>query len=120
MQLTLTNLSILVSIAGTVFAVMSGLMRFFLEYLTSRFGKAEMTVAEQSAQCRFDHETIGEKLRVQGAEMTAQIKAQNEYIATLLRQNGEQLKYMSDASHNAELRHQIIISKLEKLEGKLG
>jgi len=115
-DMTLTNIGIMVGIASAVFGIVSAGMRALMEYLTARFG-SDMTVAQQSAQCRFDHETIGTQLRQQQSDVTMMIQAQNEHIAHLLEQNGEQLKHLRDSSHNAELRHTITVNKLDMILG---
>jgi len=115
MEYTVPNIAAIAGVAGSVFAIVSGFVKFLVSYLEAKFS-GKMTVAEQSAQCRFDHEQIGSTVRAQANEVNSMIQNQNEHIARLLDQNGKQLQYMSDASHNAELRHQITMAKLENIE----
>lgn len=119
MELTLTNIAVIAGVASSLFAILSALTRALVEYLTVKISPNKMTVAEQSAQCRFDHDKITTKLQNQQNDVTVMIQAQNEHIGRLLEQNGEQLKYMRDASHNAELRHQITISRLDAILSKV-
>jgi hypothetical protein len=102
--ITLTDIATFAAIAGAIFSVLSALARAGIEYLTAKFGN-RMTVAEQSAQCRFDH-----------GEINALITTQNANISTMLKQNGEQIKALSDGNHAAELRHQILLAKLQRIE----
>jgi len=108
--ITLTDLATLAAVAGAVFAG----VRFLVDYLTSKFNQ-QMTPAEQSAQCRFDHDKLGSVLAQQNANMSRQ----NDNIYELLKQNGEQIKALADANHAAQLRHQIVLSHLESQSEKL-
>jgi hypothetical protein len=65
---------------------------------------ATKAVEEQSAQCKFDHESI-RGLMLQ----------QNANIAALLNQNGEMIKAFTAMSHAAELRHRTILERLRAL-----
>lgn len=107
MEIDLTTLSLLAGVGGTVFGVVTGIIRFCVDYLESRYGN-KMTPAEQSAKCGFDHERI--------AELT---RNQNEHIAELLHQNGEQIKALRDANHNSELRHQVVVNHLDRIERRV-
>ena len=108
--ITLTNLATFAVIASAAFAIANGLVRFGMSYLQARFGRdaSAMTPAEQSAQCQFDHSKIN-SLMVQ----------QNGNIGELLKQNGEQIKALQSSNHNAELRHQVILARLDKLDYRM-
>jgi len=105
--ITLTDIATFAAIAGAIFSILSVLARVGMEYLTSKFGN-RMTVAEQSERCRFDH-----------SQINALITQQNANIARMLEQNGEQIKALHDESHANQLRHQIILAKLERINEHL-
>jgi hypothetical protein len=102
--ITPADIATFAAIAGTIFSLLHLGLRMLIEFLTAKFGN-RMTVADQSAQCRFDH-----------AEINALITRQNANIATMLQQNGEQIKALSEGNHAAELRHQIVLAKLQRIE----
>src|SRR6056297_1232216 len=101
--ITLTDIATFAAIAGAVVSIVGTALKLAIEYLSTRFG-GRMTVAEQSANCRFDHR-----------EINALITQQNANIAKMLEQNGEQIKALSDANHAAQLRHQIVLNELERI-----
>lgn len=102
--ITLADIATFAAIGGAVFSVLSVSVKALVDYLTARFGNS-MTPAEQSAQCRFDHNEINNL-----------ITQQNANIATMLKQNGEQIKALAEGNHAAELRHQIVLAKLQRIE----
>lgn len=91
-------------IASIVFTITTGLGKWFLAYLNLKFGAKTSAqnieahtraMAEQSQQCRFDHEGI-----------TKLVAAQNANIAKMLEQNGDQLREMAAVRSLAELHHE--------------
>jgi len=100
-----TELLQTLSIAATIWVLVSGIGKFLYSYLESKFlkvGSRSLTASEQSAQCHYDH-----------SKLTDMLAVQNDHIAKLLEQNGKQIELMSNASHAAELRHQIYIGKMD-------
>ncbi len=102
--LTLADIATFAAIAGAVVSILGTGLKVLVEYLTRRFG-SDMTVRQQSENCRFDHEKLSNILA-----------SQNANIAKMLEQNGKQIDALSEASHAAELRHQIVLAKLERIE----
>ena len=102
--ITITEIATFAAIGGAIFSVLSVSVKALVDYLTVKFGSG-MTVAEQSAQCRFDHNEINHL-----------ITQQNQNISTMLKQNGEQIKALAEGNHAAELRHQIVLAKLQRIE----
>ena len=107
--LTLAQLATVAGIAASIFAVLNVALRWLVEYLSAKFGapgrSAEAAGRQaQSEQCRFDHSNINNV-----------ITAQNANIARMLEQNGRLLESMKDASHVSELRHQIVLTKLDRI-----
>lgn len=102
------------SIAAVVFTLTAGLGKWFMGYLSLKFGPktpqsrmedSARMMAEQSQQCRFDHDSIN-KL----------IATQQKNIEQLLQQNGEQLRALAEANHNAQLRHQIMLAEFKDVK----
>jgi len=102
--LTLTDIATFAAIAGAVVSIFGTGLKMLIDYLSRRFGN-DMTVRQQSEQCHFDHDKI-----------SGILVSQNANIAKMLEQNGKQIAALSDASHAAELRHQIVLAKLERIE----
>lgn len=114
-NISIGELTALVALFGAVLSGCNILLNWLVKYLTVIISPdTGMTIAEQSAQCRFDHEKIGSKLSTHQHEMVDMVRAQNERIIQLHEQNGKQLDYMREASHNAELRHQITVSHFQE------
>jgi len=107
--ITIADIATFAAIAGGIFSVLSVLSKAGIEFLTAKFGN-KMTVAEQSAQCRFDHKELGGVLAQQNANITKLYQQNVEQM----RQNGEQIKALSDANHAAQLRHEIVLNSLKE------
>jgi hypothetical protein len=106
--ITIADIAVVCAIAAAVFGIVIKGIDLLTKYITNITGKADMTRAEQSAQCQFDHASIGSILTQQNAN-----------IVRLLEQNGKMLEQMSEANHAAQLRHQIILNHLENLHTKI-
>ena len=106
--ITLADVAVFATVAGAVVSITATGLRLLVDYLSSKFGSPKMTVAEQSANCQFDHRQIN-----------ALITQQNANIAKMLEQNGEQIKALSDANHAAQLRHQIVLNELERIRDSI-
>jgi hypothetical protein len=105
---TLSDLLPLVAVGGFVVTLGTALGKFAMDYLTAKFGRSNggaEFAARQAEACRFDHQNIHVLLA-----------SQNSNIAELLKQNARTLDAMKDHSHVMELRHQILMSKMEKCE----
>lgn len=102
--ITLADVLTIVAIASAAFGVISQLAKAGMSYLTAKFSKGA-TAAKQSSQCNFDHK-----------EIHSLVLAQNANITKMLEQNGEEIKALTDLNHNAQLRHQIVLAKLERIE----
>lgn len=109
--MTFAELVPIVAVGVGVYTVGTGLMRFGMDYLTTKFGKPkeDTSPSKQAEACRFDHTNISALI----ASQNASIAAQNVNIAELLKQNARSLDAMKDHSHVMELRHQILIAKMD-------
>jgi hypothetical protein len=106
--ITLSSLATVGALAAAVFGIVFPIFRALIEYLTARFGpmsRADRAAADQNAQCRFDHSNI-----------STLVATQNSNIATMLRHNGEMLEQLKQSNHDAQLRHQILLAKLERID----
>ena len=72
------------------------------------FKRAETLAGEQAAQCKFDHESLH-----------GIMVAQNNTIEKMLEQNGKQIEVLREANHAAELRHQVVLSRLDRITDHL-
>ena len=104
-NITLADLAILATITAAVFGIISTALKAFIGFLEAKWGQRDMTNAERSAQCTYDHKGIQNL-----------ITQQNANITKMLAQNGELIKAMTESNHDAQLRHQIIVSKIERLD----
>lgn len=98
------TISAVVVIGGAVVRVLTAII---LSKLPS-YRRAEMLAGEQAAQCKFDHESLHSIL-----------VAQNSTIAKMLEQNGKQIEALRDANHAAELRHQVVLARLDRISDHL-
>lgn len=103
--ITLADVITVVALASAAFGVISQLAKAGMSYLTAKFSKSGSPADRQAAQCNFDHK-----------EIHSLVVAQNANITKMLEQNGEQIKALTDINHNAQLRHQIVLAKLERIE----
>lgn len=103
--ITISDIAVFAAVASALFAIASQITRALITYLSEKFGTKSSVLTKQSVQCNFDHK-----------ELHAMVAAQNTNIAKMLEQNGEQIKALTDINHNAQLRHQIVLAKLERLE----
>lgn len=117
LPITMADILLFATVASISFTLVAGVGKWVMGYLTLKFGakpaetsmeKSARIMADQSMQCRFDHEGIN-KL----------IVAQNRNIEELLKQNGEQIRALTDANHNAQLRHQIVLSELKEVKSMI-
>ena len=102
-NLTVSNLAALATIFGVIFATITTLVKLLVEFLASKFNSP--IINEQPERCKFDHKEINQL-----------IVQQNANIFRMLEQNGEQIKALNEGNHNAQLRHQIVVSELEKIK----
>lgn len=103
--ISLADILTVVAIAGGAFGILSQLVKAAMAYLTAKFSKNGNPIVRQALQCNFDHK-----------ELHALVVAQNANITKMLEQNGEQIRALTDINHNAQLRHQIVLAKLERIE----
>jgi hypothetical protein len=112
--ITITQLATVFGIAASIFAVLNVTLKWLVDYLQTKMGKnlnpivATASRQTQSEQCRFDHSNV-----------TNIVTAQNAHISKMLEQNARMIEAMKDASHVSELRHQIILTKLDRIVEKL-
>jgi deferrochelatase/peroxidase EfeB len=114
--LTIADISLFAGIAASTFTVLSLLLKWLSSYLSAKLGidgakgvkELEAARRIQSDQCRFDL-----------ANVASSIQVQNTTIEKLLKQNQFMLEAMKDAAHINELRHQIILAKLDRLDDRL-
>lgn len=102
--ITISDLATVAAIAAAVFGLVMQALKLLTDFLTAKLVGKEGSQA-QSAQCRFDHQNLN-----------ALVAQQNANIAKMLDQNGKMIDAVSNVSHAAELRHQIVLAKLESLE----
>jgi H+/Cl- antiporter ClcA len=105
--LTLADYAVISSIIGVVGGLCVAVLNFLINFLNTKFkgeSKSEKIQREQSEACRFDHAGI------QGI-----LTQQNVNIIELLKQNSAQIAAFREATHASELRHQIVLQKLERI-----
>lgn len=105
--ISLVDIVAAATVVSVVFGIIVQLLKFGMDFLTAKFSpvtKAERLAQAQSDQCRFDHASIG-----------GLVATQNANIAKMLEQNGKQIEAMKDANHAAELRHQVVLARLEAI-----
>lgn len=102
--ITLFDIATFAAIAGSVFSISLGSLKILLDYISAKFGN-KMTIAEQSAQCRFDHR-----------ELHGVLTAQNANIAKMLEQNGKQLEALAESNYAANLRHEMVLGHLKEIK----
>lgn len=117
LPITAGDIFLTLSAAAAAFAIAHGLVKAGMSYLTLKFGKNTPTqqieahtrqMAEQSQQCRFDHEGI-----------TRHVAAQNANIAKMLEYLGEQLREMASIRALAERHHDHQMNALQNHKEQL-
>jgi uncharacterized membrane protein YcjF (UPF0283 family) len=113
--ITLTDLATVASIVSVCAAIAYKLFSIGMEYLQVKLGRpSELAqhsehLRQQSDACKFEHSSISSLLL-----------SQNATIVKTLEQNGKMIDAIKDASHVAELRHQIILAKLDRIGDRVG
>jgi hypothetical protein len=95
----------LVAIGGFAVTLATALGRFLMDYLTAKFNPPREPKPDQSDGCKSDHGAITQIL-ITG----------NANVAELLKQNARALDAMNQHSHVMELRHQIMVAKIDAAE----
>lgn len=90
------------------FATLGGMVISLIAILVALSSRKGKDVPEQSLGCQFDHKNINTILISQGANLTA-----------LVEQNSKLVTALSSFAHTAELRHQTIVAKLERIDEHL-
>lgn len=86
---------------GTIIGAIIGVINFFVALGNQLWARKRGNLPEQSDGCKVDHNNLHGILVQQNANNAELIKALREHI------------------HSEELRHQIIISKLDRINEKL-
>jgi hypothetical protein len=104
--ITPSDILVLATIASLAFGVVTTITKIIIDLATKKFGPK--VLPEQPYACKYDHERIH-----------TVIMMQNKNMERMLAQNGEQITAIRDASHAAQLRHEIVLAKLSETSRRL-
>jgi hypothetical protein len=106
--LSIADLALYATIFGALGSLVLGGMSALMRYIKERISgetKAQRDFRQvQSEKCQFDHSTIQSIL-----------SQQNANIVELLKQNASQIAAYRETTHASELRHQIVLQRLDRL-----
>jgi hypothetical protein len=97
-------ISAVVVVGGAVVRILTAII---LAKLPS-FKRAEQCVTDQAVACKMEHSAL-----------TTILKQQGETLKGMLAQNNKLLENIEKAQHLAELRHERVMNRIEKLENKI-
>lgn len=107
MHLELSDIATISGIVAAVTIIVGAVVRVLTAWILSKIPPSKNS-NYQPSECRFDHQSLNQILVTQNAN-----------IAKMLEQNGKQIEALRDANHAAELRHQVVLSRLEKITDSL-
>lgn len=102
MDITTEQFGIIAAIVGGSFAIANSALKLMSDWITSKYSPSKPS--SQSASCKFEN-----------SQISTLVMTQNANIAELLKHNAAMISAMKEGMHAAELRHQIVLTKLEQI-----
>lgn len=103
MDITTEQFGIIAAIVGGSFAIANSALKLVSDWITSKYSSPSKS-SSQSASCKFEN-----------SQISTLVMTQNANIAELLKHNAAMISAMKEGMHAAELRHQIVLTKLEQI-----
>jgi len=100
MDITTEQFGIIAAIVGGSFAIANSALKLVSDWITSKYSSP----AKSSSNCKFEN-----------SQISTLVMTQNANIAELLKHNAAMISAMKEGMHAAELRHQIVLTKLEQI-----
>jgi hypothetical protein len=100
MDFTTDQFAIIAAIVGGSFAIANSALKLVSDWITSKYSSP----AKSSSNCKFEN-----------SQISTLVMTQNANIAELLKHNAAMISAMKEGMHAAELRHQIVLTKLEQI-----
>jgi hypothetical protein len=105
MDLTTDQFAIIAAIVGGSFAITNSALKLLSDWITSKYVPYRNTQSSSSStKCKFEN-----------SQINTLVMTQNANIAELLKHNAAMINAMKEGMHAAELRHQIVLTKLEQI-----
>lgn len=104
MDITTDQFAIVAAIVGGSFAIANSALKLVSDWVTSKYTHQNKNTATSQAKCKFEN-----------SQINTLVMTQNSNIAELLKHNAAMISAMKEGMHAAELRHQIVLTKLEQI-----
>jgi hypothetical protein len=104
MNLGFTELAAIGGIVSAVTVVSGALVKVLTVWIVSKMPAARAEEAS-GIQCKLEH-----------SQLQSILVSQNASIAKMLEQNGKQIEALREINHSTQLRHEIVLAKLNSIE----